>query len=324
VLEWAVDRIGAGPLGGPARVHAALAWERAGRSDSARALLKPAPETDAVVWFWRAQFARAAGDSAAAQAAFARASQAAPLSYEGVRSREELGLAPLLTAPGTAPRATAARDREAERPGPDAGLAELVGLPEAALELLRDCALNAKDAASAGCIDELEARGIYRVGRRGPSTELRLTRPPAFPRAVLEAADAEGVEPALLWALMLQESAFDAKARSRAGAIGLLQLLPSTASRLAGATVPSDSLTDPVTNVRLAARYVAALLREFEDPRAAMAAYNAGEDAVRRWMKDRPAVDDRWVELVPYRETRDYVKSVYTTWRQYAAIYASN
>jgi soluble lytic murein transglycosylase len=202
-------------------------------------------------------------------------------------------------------------------------LAEIVGLPALAMELLRGCAQDGSEPAANGCVDALEARGIYRSGRRTPATELRLTRPPAYPHAVLLAADAEGVDPGLLWSLMLQESAFDARARSRAGAIGLLQLLPSTASKIAGRQIPPDSLVDPDLNVRLAARYVGALLREFRDPRGAMAAYNAGEDAVRRWLAERSVIDDRWVELIPYRETRDYVKSVYTTWRQYAAVYAA-
>jgi soluble lytic murein transglycosylase len=55
-----------------------------------------------------------------------------------------------------------------------------------------------------------------------------------------------------------------------------------------------------------------------------MAAYNAGEDAVRRWMRDRPVVDDVWVEMIPYRETRDYVKQVYSIWRRYEALYGSD
>jgi soluble lytic murein transglycosylase-like protein len=323
VFAWARELLDAGPLAAAATLHTALAWDRAGRSDSARALLASPRDSEGALWFWQARFALASGDTATARYAFIRAAQATPLSYEGVRAREEIGLPPLLTAPGGAPRAAVVPVRSAVAPGFDAALAEFLGLPDLAGELLRDCAQRGEDASANGCIDALEARGVYRVGRRTPESELRLTRPPAFPRAVLAAAGTEDVDPALLWALMLQESAFDAGARSRAGAIGLLQLLPTTASRLAGRAVPADSLTDPGLNVRLAARYVAGLLSEFRDPRAAIAAYNAGEDAVRRWLADRPVVDDRWVELIPYRETRDYVKSVYTTWRQYAAVYAA-
>jgi soluble lytic murein transglycosylase len=321
VFAWCREQVATGPLAASAQLHTAILWDRAGRQDSARARLASPRDAEGALWFWQGRFAIAAGDSSGARYAFNRTAQATPLSYEGVRAREELGLDPVLTAPGAAPRSPAVPLRSAKAPGLVPDMADVVGLADIALGLLRACAQGESLEDANGCIDALESRGIYRVGRRGPQTELRLTRPPAFPHAVLAAAAAEGVDPALLWALMLQESAFDATARSRAGAIGLLQLLPATASRLAGRPVTADSLADPALNVDLAARYVARLLREFRDPRAAMAAYNAGEDAVRRWVTDRPVVDDRWVELIPYRETRDYVKSVYTTWRQYAAIY---
>ncbi len=324
VFAWAAARLGGSPLAAGARVHGALAWYRAGSADSARGALEAGWEADGTVAFWRASLARTSGDSAVARAAFDRAAQLQPLTYEGVRGREELGLSLQLTAPGSSPRTTRAVGRTSAPPPPRAEIADLLGLEDIAVEMLRACASTGESAEAAGCTDALEARGLYRVGRRVPTTELRLTRPPAYPRAVLDASDSEGVDPYLLWSLMLQESSFDATARSRAGAIGLFQLMPPTASRLAGHPVTADSLVDPERNVRLAARYVAGLFREFHEPRAVMAAYNAGEDAVRRWIAARPVVDDLWVEVIPYRETRDYVKSVYTTWRQYAAIYGPN
>jgi soluble lytic murein transglycosylase len=139
--------------------------------------------------------------------------------------------------------------------------------------------------------------------------------------AVLTSAERESLSASLLWAIMRQESAYLRAARSKAGALGLLQLLPSTASRLNRAPVTEDDLIEPGVNVRLGARYVGGLLAEFGEPMAAIAAYNAGEEAVRRWIRDRPKVDDIWVELIPYRETRDYVKQVYTIWRRYQALY---
>jgi len=171
------------------------------------------------------------------------------------------------------------------------------------------------------CIDALEEIGIFRVGRPDAVPRQRLEYPPAYPVAVLASAKRESLSAALLWAIMRQESAYQRAARSKAGALGLLQLLPSTASRLNGSQVTEAALTEPDLNVRLGARYLRGLVAEFGDPRAAMAAYNAGEDAVRRWLRDRPVVDDLWVELIPYRETRDYVKQVYTIWRRYEALY---
>jgi soluble lytic murein transglycosylase len=186
---------------------------------------------------------------------------------------------------------------------------------------LRDHAQREGDPLARTCTDALEEIGIFRVGRWEGIPRARLEYPPAYPVAVLASAKRESLSAALLWAIMRQESAYQRAARSKAGALGLLQLLPSTASRLNGAPVAEAALTEPGLNVRLGARYLRGLVDEFGDPRAAMAAYNAGEEAVRRWLRDRPTVDDLWVELIPYRETRDYVKQVYTIWRRYEALY---
>ena len=83
------------------------------------------------------------------------------------------------------------------------------------------------------------------------------------------------------------------------------------------------SLLVPSLNVALGARYLQRLDREMGDPRGTFAAYNAGEDAVRRWLAETGPIDDRWVELIPYRETRDYVKQVYAAWRRYEALYGT-
>jgi len=160
-------------------------------------------------------------------------------------------------------------------------------------------------------------RGVH-VAKADPAF---LDYPPAYPGEVLRAAAAESVSAALIWAVMRQESAYDRSARSKAGALGLLQLMPPTASQLAKRPIPPDSLNDAGLNVRLGARYIRALLAEFGDARAVLASYNAGEDVVRRWIRDMGPVDDEWVERIPYKETRDYVKQVYATWRRYEALY---
>jgi soluble lytic murein transglycosylase len=217
-------------------------------------------------------------------------------------------------------RATPERELDPPLPARVLGGAGAVPL---LMDLLRDCAKNGDPGQARGCTDELEERGVFRVGRAGLLPQARLEYPPAYPTAVLHAAERESLTAALLWAIMRQESIYQKNARSKAGAIGLLQLMPFTASRLNGSQVTEGALTEPDLNVRLGAAYLRGLLKEFKDPRAAMAAYNAGEDAVRRWLKDRPVVDDVWVEMIPYRETRDYVKQVYSIWRRYEALYGS-
>lgn len=120
----------------------------------------------------------------------------------------------------------------------------------------------------------------------------------------------------LLLAISRQESAFDPAAISRVGARGLMQLMPATAQAAAeriGALRPTrESLLNPRTNVRLGAHHLALLMDRYNGHRAlAAAAYNAGEHRVSRWRRGaRGMPTDVWVERIPFRETRDYVKGV--------------
>ena len=120
----------------------------------------------------------------------------------------------------------------------------------------------------------------------------------------------------LLLAVSRQESAFDERARSSANARGLMQLLPSTAERVArGANLTKPTTTAlyrPSTNIEIASHYLAMLLERFDGSRPlAIAGYNAGEHRVDRWidgMQNMPM--DVWIERIPFKETRNYVKNV--------------
>ena len=120
----------------------------------------------------------------------------------------------------------------------------------------------------------------------------------------------------LLLAVSRQESAFHTAALSSAGARGLMQLMPATAGLVAarlGMARPSRAdLARPHVNVRLGAHHFAALMARYDGNRAlAAAAYNAGEGRVRRWRKDADRMPTPvWIERIPFRETRDYVKGV--------------
>jgi soluble lytic murein transglycosylase len=325
---WARPRIRSGSLAAAARIHGALAWLRAGGLDSARALLaSPRPESGGLQ-FWLGQVALAGGDTAASRAAYRAAWRLAPWTYEGIRAAEELkaeGAWP----PDSAPFKLELPPRPSPATGGDAPLRarllEALGLKALGLESFRECARSAGKGGAASCADALEERGQFRAVRPADNgvSGTRWEYPPAYALEVFAAAERESLDPALLWAIMRQESGYNRAVRSRAGALGLLQLLPGTASMLAGRRVPEDSLTVAEVNVRLGARYVRDLMEEMHDPRAVLAAYNAGEDAVRRWLRERGPVNDRWVESIPYRETRDYVKQVYAAWRRYEALYGT-
>lgn len=175
--------------------------------------------------------------------------------------------------------------------------------------------------------------GIARGGQGGswpPSPAHRRAVEAAFPLAFGNALEGASppVDRCLLLALMRRESLFEAEAVSFADARGLLQLLPSTAARLAeelSMEVPSaEDLHDAALNVRLASYYVDRLQQRFGHPFAAIAAYNAGPGPVAQWLRDRGDLEvDEWVERIPYRETRAYVKAVGGAWAAYARVYGS-
>ncbi len=129
--------------------------------------------------------------------------------------------------------------------------------------------------------------------------------------ALVEAAREFGVDPWLIAAIGRQESGFTAHARSPRGAVGVLQLLPSTArghARSLGLPSPPD-LLDPELNIRLGARELAFLLRRFGAVEPALAAYNGGMTRVRKWIKIWPD-RQRFTEEIPVPETYNYVRRV--------------
>ena len=136
---------------------------------------------------------------------------------------------------------------------------------------------------------------------------------------VRQAADQHQVDQALIYGLMRAESALQPDARSPVGAMGLLQLMPSTARAVArrqGRELSdAEELYNPQTNVALGVAHLAELEERFDDDwRLVAAAYNAGINAVERWLnRDNVPADlprDVWVETLPFYETRDYVPRV--------------
>lgn len=147
--------------------------------------------------------------------------------------------------------------------------------------------------------------------------DLRLRFPLAHRARVRAAADEHGLPLDWLYAVIRQESAFDADIASHAGAVGLMQLMPATAREVArrrGRPPPSTmDLIDPGLNIALGSAYLARMQRRFGGhPLLASAAYNAGPNAVERWLPQEPMAGDLWLTRIPYRETRDYVRRVLT------------
>jgi soluble lytic murein transglycosylase len=128
------------------------------------------------------------------------------------------------------------------------------------------------------------------------------------------------LDPALLAAVIYQESKFKAGARSKSGAIGLMQLLPDTAKGIAlhtgGTQFRVEDLYDPEINVRYGAWYLRRLLQKYGDERTALAAYNAGQENVDRWRRNG--------EGIQFAETRAYVDRVEKLKRIYRRAYGAD
>jgi len=346
-------------LASQARFRAALAHLSANRARAAAPALDAiasdpaAPGADRTRALYWAAFARlpaepakndrrAATKRAAAEALFARVVADEPLSWYGLLARQRL------VALGKAP---APPFGERIRPDPEPP-ARAVKAPTATAEtLLRLGLLRDAEAEIARATDGLSREDHIALWQRAHATErlhdmarstfgADLGRPPrgdarrawafAYPRpyrALVEAeAAAAEVPPTLVWAVMRQESSFDADVVSVADARGLLQLLPTTAARVAqelGVPFSEDQLDVPMHNVRLGARYLGALLKRYRGQAVpAIAAYNGGPHAVDSWLDsfgDRPT--DEFVERIPFDQTRNYVRRVTSAWARYRYLY---
>ena len=149
----------------------------------------------------------------------------------------------------------------------------------------------------------------------------------AYPRAfgdLVEARSREnGVPSALQLALMREESAFDPRAVSTANCLGLTMLKPETARELLSPKIRREDIFDPPTNIAGGSRHLAYLLRKFGAVAPAIAAYNAGEGAVGRWLRECSQLPlDEFLEAIPYEETRGYTKRVLASYFAYHWLYA--
>ena len=134
----------------------------------------------------------------------------------------------------------------------------------------------------------------------------RLWYPLRYEQIVRGHARNYSLDPALLAAVIYQESKFKADARSTSGAIGLMQLLPDTAKGIAvhtgGSQFRVEDLYDPEINVRYGSWYLRHLLKKYGEEKAALAAYNAGQDNVDRWRREGKGIQ--------FAETRAYVDRI--------------
>jgi soluble lytic murein transglycosylase len=148
---------------------------------------------------------------------------------------------------------------------------------------------------------------FFYLQKTEPPWYARLWYPLRYSTNVRVYASQDHLDPALLAAVIEAESKFNSDARSDAGAVGLMQLTPSTAKGIAqytgGSRFRVSDLTNPDINIRYGAWYLGHLLDKYHrDERLALAAYNAGEENVDRWQREHVGIQ--------FGETRDYVAKV--------------
>lgn len=152
--------------------------------------------------------------------------------------------------------------------------------------------------------------------------------PLPYENSIRRWSEKEGMDPMLTAGLIRQESAFLPEARSGANAMGLMQLLPKTARRVAGSAKVRYShalLFDPDYNVHLGTIYFSGLHKDFGSVESALAAYNAGEDRVAQWTNGQNYREiAEFVDSIPFTETREYVQIVTRNAEIYRKLYGAS
>ena len=166
-------------------------------------------------------------------------------------------------------------------------------------------------------------RAIITAGKSGYQDDLNMRFPLLYSNEITKIATQLNMDPSWIMGIMRQESAFMVDARSSAGALGLMQLMPATgaevARRLKLAKPSSLALLQADTNIRLGSNYLKQAFDSLGNQVLATAAYNAGPYRVRSWLPDSPMSTPLWVDTIPFSETRGYVRGVLA----FATVYES-
>lgn len=318
---------------------AARTWLRLVEISGGRAWRQPA-------LYWAGRATEQSGSRESAEALYRRVLGEAPRSYYGMLVSRRIAVPVEAPEPGLR---LPADPREAVADDPGFLRVELlrrIGLVDFAVQELDDVVLRSVGdpirlyGLSGAYIQEERYHLALRILRRyfaaaaatGHATLPRafweMLYPLGWRDEINEVAARTALDPYLVAAVVREESSYYPRAISRAGARGLMQLMPDTAQPMAEvrglAMANGDLLDDPRANLELGATFLSGLLREWGDPRLALAAYNAGPKRVRQWWQARRTSDlEAFVEQIPFDETRHYVKRVILSWDEYRRIYAS-
>ncbi len=290
------------------------------------AAMTPAAQEEPAWVYWKARATLALarpgpdGDAARSDARAGLASIAARLGFYGLLAAEDLGGGVRLPEP-PAPLSESEREAPRGRPGLVRGLHLIaMGLRS---EGVREWNFTTRDlperellaAAGWACEREVWDRCIQASSRTRFEIDIAQRFPLPFLDQVVAQAHQAGLDPAVLYGLMRQESRFVLDANSSAGAGGLMQLMPATArwtAKKIGMPFRPEMLADRDINLQLGMAYFKRVLDDFDGSLPlATAAYNAGPRRTRRWRETEAPVDAAaWAEGIPFNETRGYVKNV--------------
>jgi soluble lytic murein transglycosylase len=292
--------------------------------------------------YWRARALENAGDSGEARAIFAKLAGSTDSNYYPELASRRVGAGkpdlPAASAPdpesGAAPNVSGVAEYH---------MARLQTLRAIGLKELEPGELKALEEHAGGTIEMrrfvlagfaradawydaiVAATHMEKNGQLSHPVAERVRYPRAYWDLFQSASTRLALDPYLVLALARQESLFNPKATSSSNARGLMQLIPSTARKMAsqnGIDPEAIRLYDPAVNVELGTAYLKNLFAMFGgDAFRAVAAYNAGENAVSKWVAQSPGADDEWVENIAYKETREYVKKVIGGRREYLLLY---
>lgn len=297
--------------------------------------LYPAASDALAAGYWAGRAWAARGDTAAAKTRWRRLLEREPASYYSVKSAQRLGVPLLADTSKTnrypdVPAVTDAMTRIAIlrdfgmdtelRFEQDALYADASETPERLVATA--WALSGTDQSSRSM-----ALGRRAVAEVGPSAQnYRLVYPVLVREALNTQSKANGLDPALVASLIRQESNFNPRATSPVGARGLMQLMPSVGRTIARSkAIPGytdESLYDPTVNITLGTQHLSGLFRRTSQLERVLAAYNAGESRVARWITKGGVGDpEMFTERIPFVETRDYVRAIIRNRAFYSALY---
>ena len=287
--------------------------------------------------YWSGRAWQKAGARATAEARWRDVIAREPLSYYAGTSAKQLH------APPWSPPTGNATDRFPDVPAVDSAMRRITTLEQLGMDTEARFEYDALESAAAGSVDRMLAtanalrahgqtsraiRLAFRIIDAGTrdARAYRLAYPLVDQDELTRQARVRSIDPALVAAIIRQESSFNPHAVSVAGARGLMQVMPSVGQQVARSLRyplwDPGLLFDPDANLELGVAHLASSIRQYDDIPRVLAAYNAGGSRVRRW-ETKPGADDPeiFAERIPFTETRDYVRIVQRNVELYRALY---